>query len=60
MVKRERYLATKDVMTVLGISRTSAIKIMHEFENQKKLFRHGRLLRIRESDFAEWLKRHGG
>lgn len=60
MVHRERYLSTKDVMDVLRISKSAALQIMHEFENRKRAFRRGRLLRIRESDFTEWVKQYGG
>ena len=60
MVKRETYLATKDIMDILHISRFTALQIMHEFEAQKQLFKRGRLLRVRKSDFDEWARRHGG
>ena len=60
MVQRERYLSTKDLMDVLNVSKQTALRIMHEFEGKKKLFRKGKLLRIRESDFQEWVRQYGG
>lgn len=59
MVRRERYLATKDVMTVLSVSKGKALEIMHGFEG-RGLLKKGRLLRVKESAFNEWLKRYGG
>lgn len=60
MIVRQQYYSTKDVMTMLNVSKTAALQIMHMFEQQGKLFRRGRLLRIKENDFAEWIKRNGG
>ena len=60
MVRRERYLGTKEIMEVLRISKSAALRIMHEIGEKKMLFQRGKLLRIRESDFAEWIKQYEG
>lgn len=53
-----RYYSTKDVQTILGIGRTTANQIMHEFEQQGKMFRYGDTMRVTIEDFEEWRKQH--
>lgn len=51
----ERYYSPNDVMEILSVSRAEANRIMHEFEEMGKLFRRGRLLRVKASDFDRWV-----
>lgn len=50
----QKFYSPSDIMAVLSVSRTEANRIMHEFENRGQLFRKGRLLRVRVSDFDAW------
>ena len=56
MNPNDRFYSPNDIMRVLSVSRAEANRIMHEFEQAGKLFRHGRLLRIRVSDVGKWVK----
>lgn len=58
MKVRRRFLSTRDVMEILGISKSTAIRLMHSFAETGQLFRRGRLLRIDEDTFNEWLNNH--
>lgn len=42
-------------MEILGISKSKANAIMHMFENQGKLLREGKLMRVEVSVFEKWL-----
>lgn len=53
---KQRYYSTRDIMRILGISKSKANAIMHMFEYQGKLFRDGRLLRVEIGAFEEWLE----
>lgn len=55
MKVRQRYYSRKDISTILNISKTRGLQIMHMFEQRGKLFRNGRTLRIKVEDFDEWL-----
>ena len=59
-VKRERYISAKDIMQTLSVSKCKALQIMHMFGARGLLFKNGRVLRVKESDFAEWLRANGG
>lgn len=52
---KKRFYSTKDVMEILGISKSKANAIMHMFENQGKLLREGKLMRVEVSVFEKWL-----
>ena len=56
-VKKE-YYSTRDVQTMLGVSRTTANQIMHDFEKAGKLFRRGQTIRVTIKDFDEWRRQH--
>lgn len=60
MKVRQRYYSTRDIMTMLNISKTKALQIMHMFEYQGKLFRNGRVLRVQVEDFEQWITENGG
>lgn len=51
-----RYYSTKDVQTILNCSRSYALQVMHMFEQRGKLFRKGRLMRVKIKDFDAWLE----
>lgn len=51
-----RFYSPNDIMSVLSVSRTEAHRIMHEFEQRGQLFRHGKLLRIKVTDFELWVE----
>lgn len=53
---KRRYYSTKDVMEILGISKSKANAIMHMFEYRGKLFREGKLMRVEISVFERWLE----
>lgn len=58
MEVEKQYYSTKEVQTILGVSRTTANQIMHEFERAGHLFRHGTTLRVEIKAFKEWLRQH--
>ena len=58
MAAEKQYYSTKDVQTILSVSRSTANQIMHEFEHEGHLFRRGTTLRVEISAFEEWMKRH--
>lgn len=49
------YYSTKDVQTILAVSRTTANQIMHIFEKRGQLFRSGSIMRVKIRDFEEWV-----
>lgn len=53
---KRRFYSTKDIMEILGISKSKANALMHMFEYQGKLFRDGRLMRVEIGIFEEWLQ----
>lgn len=46
------YLSARDIKKILNVGRTTAFKLMHEM----KYVKFGRTIRVRQSDFEEWLK----
>ena len=58
MEAEKRYYSTKDVQTILSVSRTTANQIMHEIERAGQLFRHGDILRVEIKVFDEWRRKH--
>ena len=58
MAQQKKYYSTKDVETILGVSRTTANQIMHCFEHQGQLFRWGNTLRVEIKVFDEWVQQH--
>ena len=58
MEVEKRYYSTKDVQTILSVSRTTANQIMHEFERAGQLFRHGTTIRVEINVFDEWRRQH--
>ena len=58
---QKRYYSTRDLMTMLEISQTKALQLMHMFEQRGQLLRDGRLLRVEISAVEAWIKsRQGG
>ena len=43
---KKRFYSAKDIETILGVSRSKAIQIMHIFEKRGQLFRLGNTLRV--------------
>lgn len=58
MEAEKKYYSTKEVQTMLAVSRTTANEIMHEFERAGHLFKRGATLRVEIAAFDEWLKQH--
>ena len=52
---RAQYYGTREIRAVLGIGKQKANEIMHMFEERGQLFRIGRLMKIKESTFQDWL-----
>ncbi len=55
---KRRYYSTKDVETILGVSRSKSIQIMHMFEKRGQLFRQGNTMRVEITIFEEWCLEH--
>jgi len=53
---KKRYYSTKDIQTMLGISRSKANQIMHMFEYRGQLFRCGSTLRVEITVFEDWCR----
>ena len=53
---KQRYYSTKDVQTILNVSRTTANQIMHMFEGRGQLLRFGNSLRVEIKVFEDWAK----
>lgn len=53
----DRYYSPKDIMSILSISKTEALRIVHMFETRGKMYRFGeKVLRVRVKDFEEWTR----
>ena len=50
-----RYYDAKDIQSMLGVSRNRAYEILHMFEVKGKLLRVGKIIRVRQDLFDEWL-----
>ena len=59
MMERQQYYGAKDIQAVLGVGKTKASEILHELEHQGKLYRVGRLLRVKATDFNDWMEGNG-
>lgn len=55
---KRRYYSTRDVQTILGVSRSKAIQIMHHFEKQGLLLRFENTMRVSIETFEAWCKEH--
>lgn len=53
---KQRYYSTKDVQTILNVSRNKANQIMHMFEKRGQLFRSGSTMRVEIPIFDAWCK----
>lgn len=51
---KQLYYSTKDIETVLNVSRSKAIQIMHMFGERGQLFRQGNTLRVEIKIFEAW------
>lgn len=56
---RQQYYGAKDIQAMLGIGKTKANEILHELEHKNKLYRVGRLLRVKATDFNDWMEGNG-
>lgn len=54
--EKKRYMSTRDVQEVLGVSRTTANQIMHIFESRGELFRHQNTMRVPTRHFEKWVR----
>lgn len=53
----DRLYSPKDIMAILSVSKSEAVKIMHMFEASGKLYRIGsKMIRVKQRDFDAWLK----
>lgn len=48
------FYGPKDIMSIMQVSRSTANRIMHIFEERGELFRVGRIIRVRANDFDRW------
>lgn len=55
MKVRTTYISRRDISETLNVSKTKALQIMHAMEQQGKLLRNGRTLRVKLEDFEAWL-----
>lgn len=53
---KKLYYSTKDIETVLNISRSKAIQIMHMFGERGQLFQQGNTLRVEIKVFEAWCR----
>lgn len=51
---KQKYYSTKDIETVLNISRSKAIQLMHMFGERGQLLRQGNTLRVEIKVFEAW------
>lgn len=50
------YYSPSDIMTILSVSRTKALEIMHSFEKHGKLMKFGpKTLRVEIKEFNRWV-----
>lgn len=50
-----QYYGPRDIMEMLGVSKTEALRIMHMFEQRGQMSKFGdRVLRVKVKDFAAW------
>ena len=50
------YYSPSDIMTILSVSRTKALEIMHSFERHGKLIKFGpKTLRVEIKEFNRWV-----
>lgn len=57
-VKR-RYYGAKEIQMILGVGRNTAVNILHMFDEQGKMFRYGRVMKVKICDFEVWLRENG-
>ena len=50
------YIMLKDIMQELGISRNTAYRLVHE--RGLRYTKIGRLMKIRKSDFDDWMRKN--
>lgn len=53
------YYSPSDIMTILSVSRTKALEIMHSFEKHGKMIKFGpKTLRVEVKEFNKWVETH--
>lgn len=55
MKVRQQYISRKEICEALSVSKTKGLQIMHALEQQGKLLKNGRTLRVKVEDFEAWL-----
>ena len=53
---RAQYYGTREIRAILGIGKTKANELIHMFEQRGLAYRVGRLYKISEKVFNDWLK----
>ena len=53
---KERYIGTAEIVDCLSCGRTFANEIMHMFEARGQAYKVGRLYRVKEKVFRDWLE----
>lgn len=53
---KDRYIGTAEIVDRLGCGRTQANEIMHMFEMRGQMYKIGRVLRVKERIFNDWLE----
>ena len=53
---KDRYIGTAEIITCLGCGRTFANDLMHKFEARGQAYKIGRLYKVKEKVFADWLE----
>ena len=52
---RTCYYGTREIRAVLGVGKQKANELMHMFEERGQLYRVGKLLKVKEKVFQDWL-----
>ena len=53
---KDRYIGTAEIVDRLGCGRTQANEIMHMFEARGQMYKIGRVLRVKERVFNDWME----
>ena len=51
-----RFYSTRDLMSILSISRTKALEYMYQFEANGLVFRDGKTIRVDANAFDNYIK----
>lgn len=53
---KDRYIGTAEIMNSLGCGRTFANALMHRFQARGQAYKVGRLFKVKERVFCDWLE----